>query len=269
MTRKKVKLVLSGSGTRYSCFIGAIQRLLEEGYEIEEVCGTSGGAIIAAGFASRYEPEKPEEIVRVMTDIALELLPGPLMDVNWMPFFRKGFFGGKKILKKLREELPKEFANTKIPVRIVTFNNNFARHKIWTTEDGAELPLCVRASMSLPGIFDLVKIQGDWHSDGGIVSNFELDVFGEESNDVFGIAFAGVENPRRREILWKKDLIQAHIDGAIEESMLEDIEDMEGTPICYIKTSHGGLNLKMTKKDVLEQINDGYKSMDRRLKRLK
>lgn len=268
MAGKKVKLVLSGSGTRYPCFIGAIKRLLDEGYEIEEVCGTSGGAIVAAGFATHYDPEKPDEIVKLMTEMAVKLLPGPLMDINLLPFFRKGFFGGNKILKTLRKELPRDFSDTNIPVRIVTFNNNMARHKIWTVEDGAELPLCVRASMSLPAVFDLVKIQGDWHSDGGIVGNFELDVFGGEPCDVFGIAFAGVEKPSRREIRWKKDMIQAHIDGAIEESMLEDIEDMEGAPICYIKTNHGGLNLKMTKLDVLDQIKDGYVSMDQRLRRI-
>ena len=34
---KKIKLVLSGSGTRYPVFAGAIRKLLEDGYEIEEV----------------------------------------------------------------------------------------------------------------------------------------------------------------------------------------------------------------------------------------
>ena len=83
MTRKKVKLVLSGSGTRYPCFIGTIQRLLEEGYEIEEVCGTSGGAIIAAGFASWYDPEKPEEIVKVIQHTSvIRIFP-----VNYIIFF--------------------------------------------------------------------------------------------------------------------------------------------------------------------------------------
>lgn len=268
MSSNKIKLVLSGSGTRYPCFIGAIKRLLEEGYEIEEICGTSGGAIVAAGFASNYEPDKPEEIVKFMTDMALEILPRPLMDINAFPFFRKGFFAGKKILRALEKHLPDNFSDTKIPVRIVTFNNNLARHKIWSSEDNANLPLCVRASMGLPGIFDLVNINGDWHSDGGIVGNFELDVFGTEITNVFGVTFAGLKTPHRREVRWKKDIIQAHIDGAIEENMLEDIEDISGAPICYIKTVHQGLNLKMNQNDVLEQILEGYLSMDNRIQDL-
>ena len=269
MLGKKIKLVLSGSGTRYPCFVGAIKRLLEEGYEIEEICGTSGGALVAAGFASFYEPDKPEDIVELMTEMSLCLLPGPLMDINLLPFYRKGFMGGNRILKELREQLPKSFKDTKIPVRIVTFNNNYVRHKIWSSEDDAELPLCVRASMGLPGIFNLVKIDGDWHSDGGIVGNFELDVFGEDASNVFGVTFSGAKNTARREVKTKVDLIGAHIDGAIMGSMLEDIEDAKGAKICYVNTRHKGLNLKMTEEDVLEQIEEGYWSMHARLKLIK
>ena len=268
MQKKKIKLVLSGSGTRYPCFIGAIERLLEEGYEITEVCGTSGGAMVAAGFASQYVPEKPKNAIDWMTDMSLEFLPGPLMDVNFLPFYRKGLVAGDRILQKLREHLPKSFQDTKIPVRVVTFNNNYIRHKIWSREDDAELPLCVRASMGLPVIFDLVEINGDWHSDGGIVGNFELDVFGTDPGEVFGIAFSNLNNVARREIKTKKDLVMAHIDGAITASMLEDIEDVNGAKICYIDTVHQGLNLKMTKQDVLDQIVEGYESMDKRLKKI-
>lgn len=269
MLGKKIKLVLSGSGTRYPCFVGAIKRLLEEGYEIEEICGTSGGALVAAGFASNYDPEKPDEIIKLMTDMSLSLLPGPMMDVNLLPLYRRGVFAGNRILKQLRKQLPKSFQDTKIPVRVVTFNNNYVRHKIWSREDDAELPLCVRASMGLPGVFNLVKINGDWHSDGGIVGNFELDVFGEDASNVFGITFSGAKSTARREVKTKLDLIGAHIDGAIMGSMLEDIEDAKGAQICYVRTKHGGLNLKMTKKDVLEQINEGYQSMDDHLKIIK
>lgn len=269
MKSKSIKLVLSGSGTRYPCFIGAIKKLLEQGYEIEEVCGTSGGALVAAGLASFYDKQDPLKTVDKLQDFALDILPGPLMDWNLLPFFRRGFIGGKKVLKTLERELPGSFDDTVIPVRVITFNNNLSRHKIWTSEDkGVSLPLTVRASMSLPIIFDLVKIQGDYHSDGGIVGNFELDVFGRNVDNVFGISFTSVEEVTRREIKFKHDIVQSHLDGAIEESMIENIEDMEGSPVCFIETKHSGLNLKMTGQDVLEQIQDGYRSMEKRLLKL-
>jgi len=263
---KSIKLVLSGSGTRYPCFIGAIRALLEEGYEIEELCGTSGGAFIASGFASFYNFKNPLATVDRLESMAMELLPKPLIDFNFLPFMRKGFIGGRKIFNLLKKELPESFEGTILPLRVVTFNNSIARHHVWSSDaEGVTLPMCVRASMSLPVIFDLVNLQGDYHSDGGIVGNFKLDVFGHEADNVFGIAFSELEKPKRRKILFKRDIIKAHIDGVIETTSLEDIQDMNGTPVCYIKTRHEGLNLKMTKEDVLDQINDGYISMKKKL----
>ena len=77
---KTYKLVLSGSGTRYSCFIGAIKRLFEEGIEIDEVCGTSGGGIIAAGLGWKYDKDNPLDSIEFLEEIAFELMPGGLLD---------------------------------------------------------------------------------------------------------------------------------------------------------------------------------------------
>ena len=48
---KELDIVLASSGTRAPCFIGAIDAILEKGYNIRRIAGFSGGAIIAAGFA--------------------------------------------------------------------------------------------------------------------------------------------------------------------------------------------------------------------------
>ena len=48
---KDIDLVLSSSGVRAPCFIGAIDALKERGYNIRRIAGSSGGAIIAAGYA--------------------------------------------------------------------------------------------------------------------------------------------------------------------------------------------------------------------------
>ena len=109
MKNKKIKLVLSGSGTKYPCFVGAIKKLLEEGYEIEEVCGTSGGALVASGLASYYDSKNPLATIDRLEKFMIDFLPGKLIDWNFLPFFRRGFIGGKKILKALEENLPKSF----------------------------------------------------------------------------------------------------------------------------------------------------------------
>lgn len=284
MASKKVKVVLSGSGTRYPCFIGALWRLLADGYEVTEICGTSGGAIVAAKFATSYDKDDPRKTMQSLLETATSTLPGPLLDLNWFEtafsfrpqnLFRKdrkvlslntkGIFKGKKILKALQKELPSSFEETVIPMRIVTFNNNMGEHKIWTAADGISLPHAVRASMSLPIIFDPVKLGGDIHTDGGITANFPLDVFGN-GEDVVGFRF-GSSGPTRRNIKSKLDIAAANIDGAIESAMREDIKDASlRSRICYLHTRQGGLNLHMTKEDVGKQINEGWDSVDSWLK---
>lgn len=276
---KTYKLVLSGSGTRYPCFIGAIKRLLEEGIQIDEVCGTSGGGIIAAGLGWKYNKDNPLETIKFLEELALNILPGQLLDPHWVNFafsvdlrnlFKpgkkvisrntNGVFKGRKILKELRKKLPKDL-ELSIPVRITTFNTNYKKAKIWTPEDGVELALLVRATMSLPFIFDPVKIRGDLHTDGGATANFPLDVFGEEA-DVIGIAFES--DGGRSDVDDKFDLAGAHIDGMMMATMNEDIRDAGARArVCRIRTTHGGLNLNMNRRQVRDQIREGYDSMSK------
>jgi len=302
---KTYKLVLSGSGTRYPCFIGAIKRLLEEGIEIDEVCGTSGGGIIAAGLGWKYDKENPLDSIAFLEKMALDLMPGSLLDPHWFDFalsfrwrnlfqgygfnplnlFRKnkevftldpkkmvltrntnGIFKGDKILKELRKNLPKDL-ELRIPVTIVTYNNNWKKATFWRLEkDGDLLSTLVRATLSLPIIFDPVLIGDDIHTDGGATANFPLDVFGEDA-DVIGLTFSGVK-ATRTEIDDKIDIAQANIDGMMLATMNEDIRDAGNrSRVCRIRTRHAGLNLRMTQKEVKDQIREGYDSVSKWLEK--
>lgn len=278
---KTYKLVLSGSGTRYPCFIGAIKRLLEEGIQIDEVCGTSGGGIIGAGLSWTYDKNDPLKTTKELEDLALEFLPGPLLDPRMVDFafsvnlgnlfkpgkkvlYRNthGIFKGNKLLNKLRKEVKRKNLTPRIPVRITTFNTNMKEAKIWTLEDGVELALLVRATMSLPFIFDPVLINGDLHTDGGATANFPLDVFGEDA-DVIGLTFGNISGIRS-EVNDKITLASAHIDGMMAATMNEDIRDAGNrSRVCRIRTRHGGLNLNMTKDQVNDQIREGYESVSK------
>jgi len=265
---KKIKLVLSGSGTRYPVFAGAIKRLIEEKYEITEVCGTSGGAIVAAALGAKYSHSRPESSINGLMKLLNESLPGPFLDPHFFPFGTRGIFKGNKILREFRRLFPESFSETRIPVNIVTFNMNKGIHKIWSDKDSnISLPLAVRASMSLPLIFDPVKINKDLHIDGGISANFPLDVFGDGKN-VIGLRFNSSGN-KKRTIKNKIDLINATVDGMMESSMREHMEDAHYAQTCFLKTKHGGLNLLMNKSDVTSQVKEGYNGMKNFLKDLR
>ena len=249
---KKVKLVLSGSGTRYGIQIGAIIRLLELGIEIEEAIGTSGGAICAAAIGSGYTKES-------LLSLATSTLPKNILEKNWQIFGgTKSIYNNKKLLRAFRTLFAETFDECKIPVHIVTHNWTLKRPKIWDAAND-DLPLAVNASMCLP-IFDMVEINGELYEDGGVDANFCIDfndwVF-KNSTPVIGLRMRslGEEKPRKRPFL-KTDRLMGTVSDLIEASDREHIEDASWAKIITISTDFPGVKLDIDEKDVLKMIAD-------------
>lgn len=267
---KKIKVVLSGSGTRYPVHVGGLIRLVEEGYEIEEMCGTSGGAIVAAGIASGHS------IGPQLVDIMKELLPSKqgLIDYSLLSlFFRWGFVKGDKITELFKQYSPRTFADTTIPLHVVTTNLDRRAPRIFSTKDtpGVCVATAVRASMSIPGVFTPVKIDNEYYVDGGLTGNFVLDIFGTGEN-VFGLRFgeknrfANWKDAPRNPINGVADFIDANIESMINATMREHIDDAMFARTITLDTKHGGLNFKMTESDIEEMVHEGWASVDKWLK---
>lgn len=259
----KVKLVLAGGGTRYPCYAGALRALEEEGIVPEEVIGTSAGAIIAAGIGAGMDS-------RELVALSKRLLPKNLLDRNLWPFGGKtSYFKGKKILKAFRDNFPATFEDCSKPVHIVTHNWSRGVNQVHSTGD---LPLCVRASMSLP-IFDMVKINGDYHEDGGYSGNFRVD-YDRWSIDsdapILGIRFAPRLRTRRAPPKTKLDRFTALLDDTLEANTFERIEDVSGKlTVIQIYTEFPTMNLYINAEDVEQMVFDGYLSTKQALKDLK
>jgi NTE family protein len=252
---QKVKLVLSGSGTLYPAHVGAIIKLSEAGYEFEEVVGTSGGAIIASAIASGYKPNAE------LIEMVKKTLPSKnkLVDPSiWALMTKWGFIKGDKIEEMLDKYLVKKFSDTKIPLHVVTCNIDRREMQVFSSAKHPDmnLSLAVRASMSIPGVFIPVKINGETFIDGGLAGNFMIDYFGENAN-VIGIRFKSVRG-KYDKVKNAFDYTNAIIDTMLEANAAEREEDMHRKNIILIKSKHGGLNLGMTEADVLDMIKEGY-----------
>lgn len=272
---KTVKLVLSGSGTKYPVFVGAIKALVEDGYKFSEVCGTSGGSLIAACIGSGLTVGQMEALVKRVN-------PAKLIDLNWFPWSpSEGLIKGNKFLRQLRIELPETFEEafkeSGIHVNVVTFNIQRGTHVIWGSRytGKADLPLCVRASLSIPFVFDAVPLPYDGsgklpkpelHVDGGVGANFPLDLFGT-GDDVIGLRFRPMAAPRP--LNSKLDYAMAVVDGMIEASTREHTEDAVHARQIYLDTSGGGLDFDLTPAKIEQLIEDGYKSARKVLDRAK
>ena len=269
---KKIKLVMSGSGTRYPCFVGAILRLVEEGYEITEVCGTSGGAIVAAGLASGFKPN--EEIVSMMK----KTLPAKngLIDFSLMSLlFKWGLIKGDKIEGIFKKHLVKNFSDTIIPCHIVTTNLERKAARVFSTVSDPDMSLAkaVRASISIPGVFTPIRIDDELYVDGGMTANYLLDIFGT-GEDVIGLRFGSASThteyskaTKVKKIKSVADYISANIDSMLESTTREHIEDAMFARTIMLETTHGGLNFGMTDADCDSMISEGWKSTDEWIKK--
>lgn len=257
---KKIKLVLSGSGALYPAHVGAIIRLSEAGYEIEEVVGTSGGAIVAAALASGYKPNG--ELVEVIK----KTLPSrnKLIDPSVWALIRKwGFIKGDKIESMLDKYLVKKFRDSKIPVHIVTCNIDRREMRVFSakTDPDMDMSLAVRASMSIPGVFVPVKLDNELYVDGGLAGNFMIDYFGNDPN-VIGIRFTSVRG-KYDPVKTAFDYTSAVFDTMLEANSAERQEDASRANTILIKSNHGGLSFNMTEGDAMEMISEGYAAATR------
>jgi len=269
---KRIKLVLSGSGTKFPVFIGAIRRLEEAGFIIEAVAGTSGGGIVAAalasGFSNSYKLEK----------MCKEFLPqaNKFLKPSLTNFFSEfGFFNTKKLTKLFEKCLVPDINHAIFPLKIVTTNiddEHSSAAKIWSSvgDAGASLPKIVTASMSIPFIFPYVTISKKKYVDGGWVKNFAIDAWGDAEN-VLGLYFGATVKPAKKIPWWRpvKRLIEYVVrltNLAIVQNMQESMEDMKNATFIELISAGEGLSFNLSEKEIDNMIKEGYLSVDKYLK---
>lgn len=262
---KDVHLVLSGSGLKLFVFLLAIYVLHLLGYRFTKVTGTSGGAIVAAALAMLYDPDASRHdrgrAIRKAVRLALRFDIPKLLDPSWF-FWRLayklvGLIKGRKILKTLRQELPATFEELKMPCEIVVFQVNMVdpRTRILTSGD---LPLAVRASMSIPYVFSPVERDSMLLVDGGWQMNLALP---EGGQGVLGMCFGKGDNETIIKVPDNIALGFKLLDGAMDEGMRRAIEDAPQAELIVLDTKLAGLNFFMTDDDKIQGLRDGADSV--------
>ncbi len=166
--RKKVGLALSGGAARGFAHVGVLRVLQKEGIPIDMIAGTSSGAIMGAAYAWS------QDTVR-MTKDALEAgwkKKAPLIDPS-LP--KTGFIKGKKIQDLISNYVGGyiKFSDLKIPFACVATDINTGEEIVINS---GSVPEALRASISIPGIFTVVKYEGRYLVDGGLTTPVPVEV---------------------------------------------------------------------------------------------
>lgn len=164
--RPKVGLILGGGAARGYAHLGVLKKLEEENIPIDFIIGTSIGALIGAIYASGNDLEK---IIKDVRDINfLKLIK--MVDLN-IP--QKGFIKGDKIEKFLSNYIKNDFNELKIPLYAIATDIKHGREIIFSN---GPVIKAVRASISIPVVFEPVEFQNTKLVDGSIIDFDAVDL---------------------------------------------------------------------------------------------
>jgi len=204
-SRPKIGLVLGGGGARGAAHAGVLKVLEENNVPIDYIVGTSMGSVVGGLYASGYSPE---EITTLLDEIDWQDMFSSRPKENMLSFrnktdlqrlaafelgvkkgkivFPRGLISGQKLSFMLQKmtlhtiEID-HFDNLQIPYRAVAADAVTGEMVVF---DHGNLAEAIRSSMSVPGAFPPVKVEGRLLIDGGLVKNVPVELAKEMGADI-------------------------------------------------------------------------------------
>jgi NTE family protein len=177
-----VALALGSGGARGYAHIGVVQVLVERGYEVVSVAGTSMGALVGGLHAA----DRLEAYTEWVTDLSqrdvLRLLDPSIK--------APGAIRADKILSRVSELLGGvRIEHLPIPYTAVA-TDLLARKEVWFQE--GPLDAAIRASIALPSIITPVMLNGRLLADGGLMNPLPIAPTAASNADLtVGVTLSG------------------------------------------------------------------------------
>ncbi|WP_374411695.1 patatin-like phospholipase family protein [Hydrogenophaga sp.] len=204
--RPKVALVLSGGGARGLAHVGVLKVLEEARVPVDMIVGTSMGAIVGGLYAAGMDPGELADEVGGLDWGGLFQRSEPRQnlsqrlkeeDFEMAPLIELGFRDGEfrlptgAVSTRALEVLLRRY--TLATRHMATFDGLPTPFRAVATDmetgeamvlDHGDLAGALRASMSVPGVFSPLEINGRLLGDGGLVNNLPVDVARRMGADV-------------------------------------------------------------------------------------
>lgn len=234
--KPKIRVALSGSGTKAPAHVGALAAVEDAGYEIVELAGTSGGALCAALYACGMRASALRALVMAM-DWA------PLMAISpWSILTGRGYCSGDALLKFMAEQTGgKTFSDLTVDLTIMASDVSsevpyrFDRH----LTPNIPVALAGRASASIPIVFVPVLIDGAVLMDGGLVVNLPVDLLTVDSIPRLGVELTSQCEPFKLGHHGLNKVVPHLIDLMIQSTEDAHIElgKLKGAQVVQVDTS--------------------------------
>jgi len=184
--KKDIALVLSGGGARGIAHIGVIEVLLENGYNIKSIAGTSMGAIVGGIYALGKLDEFKQWLFQLDRTSVFKLLDFTIGSA--------GFVKGERVLKTIQEfTKDANIEDLELPYCAIATNIDTQKEVVFRS---GSLFDAIRASMSIPTVFTPVKTENGYLVDGGILNNLPIDHVQRHKGDILVAVNVNAEVPK-------------------------------------------------------------------------
>lgn len=186
---RTVALTLGSGGARGYAHIGAIETLVERGYEIIAISGCSMGALIGGVFAAGKMKDYKDWVTGLGQFDVLKLL-----DVT---FNSVGAIRGEKIFSVVREMIG-DIRIEDLPLAYTAVATDLLAHKeIWFQE--GPLDQAIRASVAIPSVVTPLVLNGRVLVDGALLNPLPIiPTISSHADMVVAVNLSGEDDRSRR-----------------------------------------------------------------------
>ncbi|HNW88289.1 MAG TPA: patatin-like phospholipase family protein [Bacteroidales bacterium] len=185
---KKVALVLSSGGSRGLAHIGVIEELLNDGYEIGSISGTSIGSLIGGIYASGN--------LKAFTEWVCALDEVDIYDLMDFTLTGQGFIKAEKLFKTIENFLTcKTFEELPIPLSVVATDINNRQEIVF---DKGNLLLAIRASVAIPSVITPVLYKDMVLVDGGVINPIPANCIKRSEDDLLVVVNVNANTPYQK-----------------------------------------------------------------------
>lgn len=187
--KTSIGLALSGGGYKGIAHAGVLHFLEEQGISINQLAGTSAGAIVGALYVKGI---RPLEILDFFKSVNLfnwhhfTLRKAGLMDANSFEVYLKDIF---------KEDT---LGDLRIPLYITATNMELGKLEVFEPE--TKVVDAVLASSAFPGIFSPYKIGDTVYSDGGILNNFPTNLIHSKNKYIIGVNVCPLQEVKEEDL---------------------------------------------------------------------